>query len=161
MSTTEVAESPIPRIIKSGSCPSLSGLSTLRYALGCDQGSNLLVRLLSNSGSGYFNKDWFSFPLLDLQLLQAKGALTSHSFQGCLQGKSVNTSGFLMAVFKDLGLIYPSPENPRTYVRGDATAFLAEVNELIASSVDLSIDTAKKPKGKTKGIAAVESPLES
>lgn len=160
MSQSDVAASPTPRILKVGSCPSLSGLSTLSYELGCDQGSNLLVRLVGNSGSGYFNKDWFSFPLLDLQLLQATGMLTSHSFQACLKGKSVNTSGFLMAIFKDLGLIHPSEDNPRTYVRGDANAFLAKVNALIASSVDLSIDTAKKPRGRPKAIEPAESSLD-
>lgn len=160
MSQSDVAASLTPRILKVGSCPSLSGLSTLGYELGCDAKSNLLLRLAANSGSGYFNKDWFSFSLLDLQLLQATGPLTSHSLQACLKGKSVNTSGFLMAVFKDLGLIHSSEDNPRAYVRGDATAFLAEVNGLIASNVDLSIDTAKKPRGKAKAMEPTESPLE-
>lgn len=160
MSQSDVAASPTPRILKVGSCPSLSGLSTLSYELGCDEKSNLLMRLVGNSGSGYFNKDWFSFPLLDLQLLQATGMLTSHSFQACLKGKSVNTSGFLMAVFKDLGLIHSSEDNPRTYVRGDAASFLAEVNALIASPVDLSIEPAKKPRGRPKAIEPADSPLE-
>lgn len=157
MNSTDAA--PMPRIFKVGSCPSLSGLSTLSYELGCDERSNILIRLSGNSGGGYFNKDWVPYALIDLHLL-GDPPLTHSVLRPCFQGKSINSPGFMLAVMKGLGLIAPSEDNPRTYVRTDAAAFLAEVNALMASNVDLANEPAKKTRGKAKAMEPAESPSE-
>ena len=48
------------RILKSASCTSLSGKSTLTYNIGSDGNSEVQFQVTGNDGGGYFNTDWVS-----------------------------------------------------------------------------------------------------
>ena len=46
------------RILKVDSGPSLSGKSMLTYQVGVDEQGQIHIRILGNTGRGYFSKDW-------------------------------------------------------------------------------------------------------
>ena len=54
---TAVSATPIIRILKTGSCPTLSGSGSLQYHVGHDANDGICFRITSNSGGG-----WYSYP---------------------------------------------------------------------------------------------------
>lgn len=133
------------RILNSGSCPSLSGQSTLTYQIGIKDESVLCMRLTANTGGGLFSNDWISCDLLEKFVIN-KTNLTSGSFKALFPSKSVNTGGFIMAVLRSLGLLQVSEINSRwhEYVVGKTFEQL---------SIDEVGQEAKKmdsPKSKRK-----------
>ena len=52
------------RILKKGSCPTVSGKSYLNYELGADPNGSLFIRVTENSGGGFFNRDRYKRPML-------------------------------------------------------------------------------------------------
>ncbi len=158
---------PTIRILKVGSCPSMSGRSTLTYHIGCKENSAIQLRIHNNTGSGYFSREWISFAAIE-QLLDGNKAITSNSFRSIFQGKSVNTAGFLMAVLKSLGLIQATKDSLRCYERSKSDSFTAEIKALIESAVDLTEDDlsklsipAKKGSTKSKANKASSSPTDN
>ena len=85
------------RVLKSGSCPSLTSRSTLGYQLSLKDDSELYLRLVINTGSGFFSKEWVACSVIE-QLITGAAELTSTSFKTLFPNKSVNTGGFVMAV---------------------------------------------------------------
>lgn len=151
LSTDVTAEKLPTRVLKVGSCPSLSGRSTLGYQIGVF-GGELQLRLISTTGAGFYSKEWVPFASIDA-LLVADKALTFSSLQPLFPGRSVNTGGFLLAVLKGLGLVKPMEDNPRCHERGDIDGFLAELQQLITSNVSLGEDARPDaPKGRRKVI---------
>lgn len=100
--------------VQTGECPSLSGRSTITYALGRDDGGAVHLRLLSNSGGGMFCKDWVSAAKVNA-LLKSGRPLTSRSLQSLHPGRSINTGGFLLAVLRHLELVRVSATNSRVH----------------------------------------------
>ena len=47
--------------LKTGSCPSLSGKSKLKYAVGRSPEGRLQLRVVENSSTGCFGDDWFEW----------------------------------------------------------------------------------------------------
>lgn len=132
------------RLIKSDTCPSLSGRSTLTYHVGASPESVISIRLFANSGGGFFNRDWIEFRTLQELLTKRTGAnpVTSSAFGELFPGKSVNTTGFLLAVLKHTALVKPLPDKPRCYEFVDPGPWLAEMEGLMASSAAETPDTA-------------------
>ena len=130
---------PINRILKVGTCPTLSGKSTLTYQIGCNAAADGLLRLHGNSGGGMFNRDWIS--LEGIRTLVEKWPtdkpITSYALYSLFRGKSSNSPAFLFAVLKGIGWVRQTSEKPRTYGKGDPAPFLDEVKVLIASDTDL------------------------
>jgi hypothetical protein len=122
------------RVLKSGSCPSLSGKSKLGYEIGCGPDSNIQVRVCKNSGTGYFSKDWIGLARVQ-QVLGKHGVrpITFNTLLPLFQGRSINTAGFLLAVLKHEGLVQTMEGKRRSYECRDATAFVAEVQALMGS----------------------------
>ena len=130
------------RVLKISTCPSISGRSTLTYHLGVSSDSDVKLRVFANSGGGFFCKEWLSLKAIQ-QILEKRTAanpVVSSSFGGLFAGKSVNTTGFILAVLKHLGLVKPIKEKPRCYEAADPGVFMTELKALIESSVDLNID---------------------
>lgn len=157
MTTTEVQQSL--RVIKAAACPSLSGRSNLVYQLGCGPDGDVKLRVVDNTGSGFYSQDWVRFGSI-LELLKPSEALTFYSLQPLFEGRSVNTGGFLMAALKHLGVIRPMESNPRCHELADLQAVVAEVQALIESPVSLGEDA--RPEGhkrasKRKGAAAAKA----
>lgn len=135
------------RILNSGSCPSLSGQSTLTYQFGIKDESFLCVRLTANTGGGLFSNDWISCDLLEKFMID-KTNLTSGSFKALFPSKSVNTGGFIMAVLRSLGLLQVSEINSRwhEYVVGKTFEQLS-IDEVGQEAEAKKMDS---PKSKRK-----------
>ncbi|MDP3609453.1 MAG: hypothetical protein U1D41_14595 [Nitrosomonas sp.] len=136
---------PSIRIIKEATCPSLSGKSTLTYHIGCNSESDILLRVVDNTGGGFFSKEWVPLNAI-FQAFDKKAVdkpIVSLLLYPLFQGKSLNTPAFLLAVLKQEGLVSPLEDNPKHYERLPSEAFMAEIGKLIESKVDLKTDDAK------------------
>ena len=141
---------PIIKCLCTAECTSVSGRSTLTYAIGRHPDQTLHLRIVSNSGGGMFCGDWASGDRIDA-LVAGGHELTSRSFHALHPGKSINTGGFVMSALRDLGLIRLNPENSRHHVHVEGMGFaqvaLAAVSK--ASSADVHVSkphTGRKPR---------------
>ena len=147
----QITSAPLIRILKAGTCPNLSGSAKLGYHIGCTADSKIHLHVHSNSGSGYFSKEWVSLDAILKALDKApKGKpLTAFWLSPLFVGKSINTPSFLMAVLLQEGLVQ---KDERCYERLSHDAFVIEVNKLIESGVDLKVDD-KSQKAKPQKVA--------
>lgn len=140
-SETEVID-PI-EVIHSGECPSLSGRSTLDFAVGRHKvDGSLHLAITGNSGGGMWCKDWCSAS--DIQdVVLGEGELTAKSFHVLHAGRSINTGGFVLASLRELGLIRANEENTRVHEHVPGTTFDKVVSTHMAQ--------AKAVKGEAGG----------
>jgi len=146
MTTTDVAI----RILKTASCPSLSGKSRLTYEIACsdnvDDQSEIALRIATNTGGGFFSDEWL--PLTAVEKIvsgsAAKKGLTSTTLHPLFKGKSINTAGFLLAVLKAEGAVQLQAGKTRLYEVGDFEGFLAATRALMQPVSG----KAAKPPGK-------------
>ena len=116
-------ELPIIQAIHTGECPSLSGQSTLTYAIGRHpEDQSLHLRIVANSGGGMFCDEWASGSAIDA-LVQSSTVLISRSMCELHAGRSINTGGFVLSVLKHLGLVRVSAENSRHHEMVPGTTF--------------------------------------
>ncbi len=118
------------KTVKSESCPSLSGRSTLSYSIGI-KGDGIYLCLTGNTGSGIFSKDWIALTELDTVLTSDEKPITAGSIKSLFQGKSVNTVGFLIAALIAEGLLKISEGSLRSYQRVDPAEFKKAIQKLI------------------------------
>jgi len=140
------------RVLRTGTCPSLSGKSKLGYEIGCNPAAEIHLRVAKNSGKGYYSGAWVSWSQLH-QVLGKPGSkpITFSTLGPIFQGKSINTAGFLLAVLKHEGLVQPSEEHRRCYERLDPAAFLTEIQTLAgAPAAAKAVKPAKKVAARTK-----------
>ena len=125
-------EAPV-RVLKNGTCPNLSGKSTLSYRIGLDEAGQLMLQLVGNSNPGYFNNEWVGYSAVqDLLVKQNQGkAITSFVLTPLFRGKSTNSPSFLFAVLKHEGLVELSESKRRSYDRCSDNTFLERVQKLI------------------------------
>lgn len=110
-------------VIFTGDCLSLSGRSTLTYAIGRHtEDGTLHLSITSNSGGGMWCKDWASASAIQ-DVVVGEGELTAKSFHVLHPGKSINTGGFILAALKALGLIRANEENTRLHEHTPTTTF--------------------------------------
>jgi hypothetical protein len=132
----------IMRTIKTGSCPSLSGRTSLAYQVGWLE-EKINFRLHENSSGGLFSKEWVSLERLGIK--DGK-PISSTSIQSLFSGKSSNTGGFLLAVLLKEGLI--KPIDGRHYQGCDLEAFKIVMQPLIDAALELV-----PPKKRKKEVA--------
>jgi hypothetical protein len=118
------------RVLKTGTCPSLSGKSKLTYEIGAAADSSICMRITKNSGAGMFGKGWVELERVH-KLVNDK-PITSTTLAPLFKGGSANSAGFLLAVMKQEGLVQPSD---RAYERLDGKSFFAEIKALMGSPV--------------------------
>lgn len=123
------------RVLKIVTCPSLSGRSTLTYHIGCKGEGAIYLRLYENTGRGNFNKDWIPLSHLDPLMMSEEKPVTAGLLRSIFQGKSVNSTGFLMAALIAEGLLRVSGESLRSYHPVDSTEFKKGIQGLIDSGV--------------------------
>jgi hypothetical protein len=121
------------RILKVAKCQSNSGKATLTYQIGCDEQSAIHLRVMANSGSGYFNRDWKAYTAIRAALDKEGKAepVTSHALTDLYKFQSTNSPAFLFAALKAEGLVAVSKVKPRAYDQVSDAAFLAGVRKLI------------------------------
>ena len=142
------------RVLKSATCPSVSGKSKLTYEIGLKDDADPVIRITRNSGGGFFSDEWL--PLASIHKVLAGRAaekgLTSNAFRGTYLGKSVNTAGFLVALLKAEGVIQPREDKARLYEVADWDGFVASIQALIrapAGGGDAGKGRAAKAPRKT------------
>lgn len=146
---TTPAVIPVIRVIKTGTCKSLSGKSELTYHLGVDAESSLHLGVFANSSRGYFSQEWIRYS--DIQPILAKYPhITSFSLRSLYIGKSTNSPGFLLAIMKAEGLVKLKGEKERVYVALDAEPFIAEMKALMEAQPDDPADAGAAVIKKTK-----------
>jgi hypothetical protein len=152
------------RILKTATCPSLSGKSKLTYQIRCVGKSDIQVRISANSGHGMFSDDWVA--LSDIQEVLDKvpsgKPVTSFVLNALFRDKSANTPGFLFAALKQEGLVERSKDKQRSYERGDLKGFMASVKALNELTGDAKAKPQKeevksKPAASTKKAASKSS----
>ncbi len=105
------------KILKTGTCPSVSGKSTLTYHIGTAG----QIRIHENSGAGRFSNEWLALKAIEQAV--GKTPFTSTKLKELFNGKSINTSAFMLAVLLSEGLAKPSETEKGSYVF-DASAFI-------------------------------------
>ena len=131
-------------IIKTSTCKTLSGKSTLTYQIGTQDDSSVHVRITKNTGGGFFSDEWIS--LNDIQSVldeHPEGTpVTSFLLQPLFHGKSVNTPGFVLSVLVHEKLLRPTKGKKRSHEPLAPEDFTSMVEKLTSSNV--------KPKATTK-----------
>lgn len=134
------------RLLKVGSCLSLSGKSTLTYHIGCTPEAEIQFRVYANSGSGFFSKEWISLNVMRQEFAN-KTIFTSYALYPLFRGKSVNTHGFLLVVLQNEGLV-TAKDKGRNYEYTEPTGYMDALKALIDSTIELNADA--KPQKATK-----------
>jgi hypothetical protein len=148
------ATEPVIRILKVGSCPSLSGKSTLTYHIGCTPKSNISIRVHANTGGGYFSKEWVLLSTIQHALEKGNKQITAMIIQPLFRGKSANTPAFLLAVLKQEGLVQLSKDKQRCHEYIGTDKFMTEIKKLINSAVDLKVESKSNQATPIKKAAA-------
>ncbi|SDZ16610.1 hypothetical protein [Nitrosomonas sp. Nm58] len=135
------------RVLKIGSCSSLTGKSTLTYQIGCTAESDIQFRVASNTGGGFFSDEWVAFNTIQeaFDKQPKERPIISLILYPLFQGRSLNTPAFLLAVLKAEGLVKPLGDKKRGYERIDPAEFMAEIRKLINTTVDLKAEEGKQP----------------
>lgn len=166
---TTLPATPVMRILKIATCPSVSGKSILKYHVGCNDKSEIYLRVHSNSSSGYFSREWIAMSAIQEVFVNvpADKGITSFLLSSLYQGKSQNNYGFLFAALVSEGLAEPVPEQ-RYYRCTDGKKFAAEITALINSDTNLKVDepvvkatgqlSATEPKSETPASTPAPSP---
>ena len=136
------------RILKTGTCLSLSGRSDLAYEFG-HKDKTILFRISENTGAGHFCKAWISLDVILDLLNKTKEPFSLSVFKTLYPGQSINNTGFLGAALKKEGLIVCEK---RQYIRKDTKAFLADLNKLVKTPAKKS-----PPRKTAKTVAKEES----
>jgi hypothetical protein len=137
---------PIEAIYQ-GECLSLSGRSTLTYAIGRHtEDGTLHLAITGNTGGGMWCKEWISASAIQDVVLGESG-LKARSFRKLQEGRSINGSGFVQAAVRDLGLIRTNEENTRLHEHIPTTTFEQVVMARIAEA---SGQVVKPPRRKAK-----------
>jgi hypothetical protein len=140
----EVSPPDLPiRILKVGTCSSLSGRSELTYHVGCNAESEIHFRVVQNSGNGQFNAEWVSLTLIEKLLTQHPGdkPLTSRVMQPVFRGKSSNSPAFLFVSLKAEGLVKAGDGKDSGCLLGDIETFKQAMSALVAAGADLAVAT--------------------
>ena len=118
------------QILQTSKCQTVSGKSTLTYNIGVDDEEQVYIRVLSNTGGGYFSKEWISLDHITSVLSDVTGEhITSINLIPLFKGKSVNTPGYLLAVLLKEGLLAPIEDKKRKYQFTGADKFMARISK--------------------------------
>ena len=149
LDTSEPQEEALPIIecLCTAECTSVSGRSTLTYAIGRHPDQSLHLRIVSNSGGGMFCGDWAAGARIDA-LVAGGQELTSRSFHALHPGKSINTGGFVMSALRDLGLIRLNPENSRHHVHVEGMGFAQVALAAVSKASSADVHVSKPHKGR-------------
>lgn len=150
----EGPKDPEIRIVKVGTCPSLSGGSTLTYHIACNRDGQIHFRIWGNSGGGLFGKEWVPWSGIEAALETSPVTAGMLKRSGAFRGKSANTPGFVLAVLKAEGLVEALEE--QGHRKADPSGFLAAMDKLIASGT--KIEEPAKPSGPGKPGTAAKGP---
>jgi hypothetical protein len=145
------------KVLKTATCPTLSGKSRLTYQIGINPDSIVHIRIAKNDGGGFFSDEWLSIDaIIDTLKKRPEGSpVLSHFLTPLLKGKSVNTSAFILAALSHLKLIRPLPGKKRQHELLDPLPFLDQVTQMMDGEKPRAA-TRKTATKKTAGSAATK-----
>lgn len=149
---TEATDIPM-RILRVGTCPSLSGRSELTYHVAVNEAGAIHFRLWGNTAAGMFSNTWFSMVEVS-KLLSVPDGITSTALQPLWESTSRNNAGFTLALLQGEGLIERSLDTRGTYKTANPAPFLERINALITSGVELREDDAPVESSGVEPIVA-------
>jgi hypothetical protein len=154
-------DNPDMRILKTSTCKTLSGKSTLTYQIGCTPESIIHLRIAKNSGGGFFSDEWITLDdiLRTLEKRPEGSPIMSHFLTPLLKGKSVNTSAFILAALTHLKLLRPLPKKQRLHELLDPKPFLDQVSKLIATADVKAKGTVKRTVKKSTGTSTKKAAI--
>jgi hypothetical protein len=139
-------DNPDMRVLKTSTCKTLSGKSTLTYQIGVTSDSVVHLRITKNTGAGFFSDEYISLDDIyrTLEKRPEGSPVLSHFITPLLTGKSVNTSAFILAAMSHLRLVTPVKGKKRHHELLAPEDFTASVRKLSSSSAP-----TKRPTKKT------------
>lgn len=143
-------DNPDMKVLKTSTCKTLSGKSTLTYQIGASPDSAVHLRITKNSGGGFFSDEWVKYEDIQAVLKERSenSPIMSHFISPLLKGKSVNTSAFILAALTHLKLIRPLPKKKRVHELLDPKPFLDQMEKLTASDSSRKATAKKAPVKK-------------
>ena len=161
--STQNIPSESVRVLKSATCPSLSGKSKLSYEVGCTDASQIHVRIVANSAAGSFSREW-----VDMQAIRAaldkcpRGApITSAAIASLFRGTSTNNQLFAWAVLKNEGLVRHLDGDKRGYERAESVEFVTWTRALIEGKGATAIANSKNKRAKPDSATRTKKPAAS
>jgi hypothetical protein len=135
MAKTEDTLDASMKVLKTATCKTLSGKSTLTYQIGCTPDSIVHLRITKNSGGGFFSDEWIEYDAVQAAFKGRRdGAeINSYLLAPLFQGKSSNNTSFLLAALKHLKLVRPLKNKQRLHEPMDPRPFLDQVDKLMSS----------------------------
>jgi hypothetical protein len=100
--------------LRTATCLTLSGKAKLTYELGTDSSKGLHFRVKANDGGGFFSSEYVAWNDIEVAIY-ADEPVTSICLRSLFKGKSVNTSGFLLAVLVAEGILEALPKKTRLF----------------------------------------------
>lgn len=122
------------RILKTGSCPSLSGQSVLTYTIS-RKGKEVYFSLVENSLRGLFSKEAVALK----EMVPTKGqSITSGSLNKLFGKKSINSGGFMLAVLRHEGLVTSVEGKRGSYITTDPSGFISSITPKKGKQVEVA-----------------------
>lgn len=136
-------------ILKKEMTKSVTGKSFIHYEIGNNPEGVMHIRIITNTGGGYFSNEWVRFDAI-YKALDRIGdqPVTSYLLKPLYEGKSVNTPAFLLAAMKNEGLLVPHPERARCYAKTDPSDFIKAIQALADKPTTSNNKPEPKPKAK-------------
>ena len=124
-------DEPSLNIIQTSKCQTISNKSTLTYNIATDDEEDIFIRIIGNTGGGFFSNEWVLLDSITAILSEAPddNPITSINLIPLFKGKSVNTPGYLLAALVSEGLLSANQEKKRHYANSGVDAFLAKVSK--------------------------------
>jgi hypothetical protein len=115
--TPSKATPPTPHIqpLKSPTSPTLSHKSKHSSDLGQDAAKALHFRIVSCDGGSFLSPEWIAWTDIQAAIKKSLGPITSLCLRPLFKGKSVNTSGYLLAALVAEGVLEPLPKKIRHF----------------------------------------------
>jgi hypothetical protein len=129
-------ETPSPKIILTSKCQTLSGKSTLTYNIALDDKSKDYIRVVSNTGGGFFSNEWVSIDDINntLKEIPKDQPISSIHLFPLFKGKSVNTPGYLLAVLINEKVLIAHQEIKRQYAFSGMSKLMEKIGNLKEST---------------------------
>lgn len=148
-----------PITVKSATCKSLSGKSTLTYHIACDSDNDndIYFRIVDNTGNGFFSCEWIALSAIEKAIADRPSitGITAFTLTSLFTGKSVNTPAFLLAVLKAEGLVQLLPNRKRACELIPNPTFSNDIYALVVAGADAVI---KPTPAKKKATSASKAP---
>jgi len=145
------------QVLRTTSCPSVSGKSNLTYHIGCTEDKDPYIRIAGNDGGGLFSHEWISLKAVRdaIEDVPEDQSLTSHRLEGLFRGRSVNTPAFLTAALVHEKWLRVLKGRHRTLEVLDTGKFFEKVDRL----VNKGSNTRKKaPARKAASVSRKKKP---